>query len=399
MMLRGENFRQVSRKIHTLQFHLISFLKRRFVARKMIVFFREYSATLVVAICVIAVALINLSSSSDVKGSFFGSIVSAPGESNMLKNKIAIQNERKNNLTTAPLADPGYLSDTTIPAEEEYFSAGASDMALDIPTPQSQVMLASYNPITSSGSREFKTYQVKDGDTIGLVAARHGISTNTILWANNLSDTSLIKPGDKLTILPVTGVRYKVQKSDSLEAIVNKYNADKEKVLAYNQLPADEKLKAGQDLIIPDGYIAPPNAAPSASGTQLASAGRVSTSGTTQYASVTRSYASSDSRAGSGHRFPYGYCTWYVAQRKYVPWGGNAGSWLANARASGKATGRTPQPGAIVVTGESRWGHVAVVESVKGNSFTISEMNYAGFGKKSTRTLSATSRVVRGFIY
>jgi surface antigen len=395
MMLKGENLRQVSRKINTLQFHLISFLKRRFVARKMIVFFREYSATLVVVICVIAVALINFSSSGDAKGSFFGSIVSAPSESNILKNKIAIQNERKNNLTTAPLTDPGYLSEVAVSIEEESFSASASDMALDIPTPQSQVMLASYNPITSSGSREFKTYQVKDGDTVGLVAARHGISANTILWANNLSDTSLIKPGDKLTILPVTGVRYKVQKSDSLESIVNKYNADKEKVLAYNQLPADGNLKAGQDLIIPDGYIAPPNAAPAASGTQLASATRT----TTQYASATRSYASTDSRAGAGHRFPYGYCTWYVAQRKYVPWGGNAGAWLTNARASGKATGRTPQPGAIVVTGESRWGHVAVVESVKGNSFTVSEMNYAGFGKKSTRTLSASSSVVKGFIY
>jgi len=395
MMLKGENLRQVSRKIHTLQFHLISFIKRRFVARKMIVFFREYSATLVVAVCVVAVALINFSSSSDAKGSFFGSMVSAPNESNILKNKIAIQNERKNNLTTAPLTDPGYLSDVTAPAQEENFSASASGMALDIPTPQSQVMLASHNPITSSGSRELKSYQVKDGDTIGLIAARHGVSTNTILWANDLSDTSLIKPGDKLTILPVTGVKYKVQKSDSLDAIVNKYNADKEKVLAYNQLPADEKLKSGQDLIIPDGYIAPPTTTPAIPGTQLAVAGRT----TTQYASTTRSYASADSRAGAGHRFPYGYCTWYVAQRKYVPWGGNAGSWLTNARASGKATGRTPQPGAIVVTGESRWGHVAVVESVKGNSFTISEMNYAGFGKKSTRTLSATSRVVKGFIY
>jgi surface antigen len=52
-----------------------------------------------------------------------------------------------------------------------------------------------------------------------------------------------------------------------------------------------------------------------------------------------------------------------------------------------------------MVSAESRWGHVALVESVKGSSFTISEMNYAGFGKKSTRTLSAGSRVVKGFIY
>jgi len=88
-----------------------------------------------------------------------------------------------------------------------------------------------------------------------------------------------------------------------------------------------------------------------------------------------------------------------VAQRRYVPWGGNAISWLSNARSSGKATGSVPRPGAIMVSGESRWGHVAIVESVSGSNFTISEMNYAGFGRKDTRTLSVGSGAVKGFIY
>lgn len=378
----------------TLQFRILSFIKRRFAARSLLAFFRDYSATIVVTICVIAVALINFSLTKEVQGSFFDTLGIGPKEDGSLKNKISLQNQRKNNLATAPLAGPGYILDENIPQEEYYEDYSAFYKS---PTIQSQIILASYSPIVPGGNgREAKTYIVKDGDTVGLIAARHGVSANTILWANDLSDTSVIKPGNKLTVLPVTGIRYKVQKSDSLDAIVNKFNSDKQKVLAFNEIPADESLKSGQELILPDGYISAPTPAPaSATGTQLATAYRSSSYG---YASATSSYRV-DSRAGGGHRFPYGYCTWYVAQRKYVPWGGNAGSWLVNARASGKATGRTPKAGAIIVTGESRWGHVGIVEKVNGNTVTISEMNYAGFGKKSTRTINANSRTVKGFIY
>jgi surface antigen len=391
-VLKGENFRLVSSKIHLFQARLASYLKRRLVGRKMISLFREYSATIVVAICVILVALINFSSNKGARGTLFDSLSPGSQKDNSLKNKISIQNGRKNNLATAPLSGPGYMADSEALAEDNMYPSG--DFAMSIPTAQSQILLASYSPqISGMGRREMKKYEVKDGDTAGSIAAKNGVSVNTILWANDLSETSVIKPGDELAVLPVTGIKYKVQKGDSLDSITNKYNADKQKVLAYNELPADEKIKDGQELILPDGYVSAPVAPTTPTG-QLASS---SSSSQAQYASISSSYK--DSGAGAGHRFPYGYCTWYVAQRKYVPWGGNAGSWLTNARAYGKATGRTPKPGAIVVTGESRWGHVAVVESVKGSSFTVSEMNYRGFGKKSTRTLSTSSRVVRGFIY
>jgi len=376
---------------YSFQRKVVFFLKKRLAARKLLSFFREYSATLVVIVCAAAVAFINFSSAKGVSGYLFG--IFGSDSKDTFKHKISLQNKVKNNLAIAPLANPVYsILDES--QEESYFEETVYYRA---PTIQSQVVLASYNPTAAEGNgREIKTYIVKEGDTAGSIAARYGISVNTILWANNLSDTSLLKPGDKLSILPVTGVRYKVQKNDTLDAIVNKFNSDKQKVLAFNELPADERLTVGQDIIIPDGYyISAPN--PSTAPPLTAPAYRTRAYGT-QYAATSNVYRT-DFRAGSGHRFPYGYCTWYVAQRKYIPWGGNAGSWLANARASGKATGQVPKPGAIMVSRESRWGHVAIVESVSGSSFTVSEMNYAGFGKKSTRTLSINSPFIKGFIY
>jgi surface antigen len=51
-----------------------------------------------------------------------------------------------------------------------------------------------------------------------------------------------------------------------------------------------------------------------------------------------------------------------------------------------------------MVSSESWWGHVAIVEKVSGGNITISEMNYKGWGKKSSRTLPISSRVIKGFI-
>jgi CHAP domain len=102
---------------------------------------------------------------------------------------------------------------------------------------------------------------------------------------------------------------------------------------------------------------------------------------------------------GSNH-FAYGYCTWYVANRRNVPWFGNAIEWWPNAPPYGYAEGQTPVVGAIMVTRESGWGHVAYVESVSGDgSWTVSEMNFAGWNVISRRTLRPGQAPVLGFIY
>jgi len=111
--------------------------------------------------------------------------------------------------------------------------------------------------------------------------------------------------------------------------------------------------------------------------------------------------------SGGGNGFTYGYCTWWVAHKRAIPWRGNAAQWWWNARAYGFAEGATPQPGAIMVMGVSATspdGHVAYVESVgSGGSFVVSEMNWwgvagGGWGRVDYRTVTSL-RGVLGFIY
>lgn len=98
-------------------------------------------------------------------------------------------------------------------------------------------------------------YVVEGGDTISTIAQKFGVSINTILWANDLSGLSIIRPGDKLSILPTTGVLHKVKSGDTLSAIAKKYGTDLDKILNYNKLIDDAQLSVNQMLIIPDGEI------------------------------------------------------------------------------------------------------------------------------------------------
>jgi surface antigen len=103
--------------------------------------------------------------------------------------------------------------------------------------------------------------------------------------------------------------------------------------------------------------------------------------------------------SGPNH-FSYGYCTWYVANRRYIPWYGNAIDWWPNARTYGYAEGQTPQVGAVMVTRESSAGHVAYVEAVNPDgSWTVSEMNYVAWGVVSQRTIRYGQVPLVGFIY
>lgn len=96
------------------------------------------------------------------------------------------------------------------------------------------------------------TYIVQAGDTISTIATAFSVSSNTILWENDLGPRDYIRPGQELTILPITGIRHEVAKGDTLLALAKKYDGEAEQIKEANNLE-DGVLTAGTKLIIPDG--------------------------------------------------------------------------------------------------------------------------------------------------
>ncbi len=167
--------------------------------------------------------------------------------------KITFTPERERFVQEAHAAsiDPSiniHLSGGTISAEEAKQNAsGALTMSPDgvIVKPNTASKDATVN-------KDVHTYTVQPGDSIGKIASAYGVSVQTILFENKLSETDYIKPGQSLSILPTTGVKHTVQSGETVAGIAQKYKTDEETILAYNEIEVPEDILAGEVLIIPD---------------------------------------------------------------------------------------------------------------------------------------------------
>ncbi|PIT96606.1 hypothetical protein COT82_02330 [Candidatus Campbellbacteria bacterium CG10_big_fil_rev_8_21_14_0_10_35_52] len=107
-------------------------------------------------------------------------------------------------------------------------------------------------------SDQISIYVVREGDSLSQIAKMFNVSTNTIVWANDIKSGSFISPGQTLIVLPITGIRHTVIKSETIKSIVKKYDGDLDEVLQYNNLTENSIIAIGDIIIVPDGEIASP---------------------------------------------------------------------------------------------------------------------------------------------
>lgn len=233
-------------------------------------------------------------------------------------------------------------------------------------------------------NKDIQSYVVKAGDTVASIAATFNITSDSVIWSNNIKGNT-VTPGQKLYIPPVNGIVYSVKSGDTSQSLAQKYHAAQDQITAYNDAEISG-LYAGEQIIIPNGQIQ--TVAP----TSYAYGGGVASWG------ISAIYGSNG--------YDYGYCTWWVAQRRAqvgepLPANlGNASTWAYLARLYGLSTGNTPQKYAAAVTSTYGEGHVVFVEAVNADgSITASEMNHLGWAIEDTRIFSASDAASFTYIY
>jgi surface antigen len=245
----------------------------------------------------------------------------------------------------------------------------------------------------AAGNRTVKQYIVKEGDTVESVAAQHGITADTLKWANGLS-VSTLTPGKELTVLPVDGVLYTVKAGDTVESIATKFNITPQDVTVFNNLELSG-LVNGSKIMLPNGVM-PVNERPGYTAPRAAArvfTGNAYSNNTYRYAG---GFAGGDvfnirrntKATTPGNTNAWGNCTWYAWERRYemgrpIPGGamGNAAQWNSSFSALGYRVDSVPEVGAIFQNGGG-YGHVGIVESIQNDgSIIVSEMNnYSGGG-------------------
>ncbi len=107
----------------------------------------------------------------------------------------------------------------------------------------------------SDDRKEIIEYETEPGDTLSSVAQKFNISLNTILWANNLSKGSTLKTGQKLIVLPVSGVVHDVKKGDTLVQVAKLYKSGAEDIISFNNLSDEGDIFVGDILVVPNGVM------------------------------------------------------------------------------------------------------------------------------------------------
>ncbi len=120
-----------------------------------------------------------------------------------------------------------------------------------------QDAVSAFTQVSDKPPAEVREYTIQAGDTVGQIANKFGVSEDTIYWENNITPKTLLKPGDKLRILPVTGVKTIVSRGETVQSIAKKYDTSAQGIVdwPYNTFVNDEifELAVGQTLIVPDG--------------------------------------------------------------------------------------------------------------------------------------------------
>lgn len=232
--------------------------------------------------------------------------------------------------------------------------------------------------------RDIKEYTVQPGETITSIAEKFGITSNSLRWSNGMTGNT-VDAGKVLVVPPINGLVYTVKSGDTADSIATRYNANKQAIIEFNDAEVSD-LAVGQRIMIPDG-IQPVARTATASSAGFAWGG---------YSPIY-----------GGNGYDYGYCTWYVAIKRAqigrpVPSNlGNASTWLSLGQRAGLSSGSTPAAGAVIWTPPRDWyGHVGYVESVgEDGSVVVSEMNVVGWGRVSTKTLSAEQAASYRYLY
>lgn len=136
--------------------------------------------------------------------------------------------------SNAPVGDGGIaiVDDSSLLAENSGVTSGTKDISSD----------------------QISIYVVRSGDTLSSIAKMFNVTTNTIIWSNDIVG-SKVSVGDRLVILPISGVRHTVKSGDTLQSIAKKYKGDLEEIAQFNDLSVSAKLAVGEMIIIPDGEV------------------------------------------------------------------------------------------------------------------------------------------------
>jgi murein DD-endopeptidase MepM/ murein hydrolase activator NlpD len=110
-------------------------------------------------------------------------------------------------------------------------------------------------------AQQEQIYVVQAGDTLSAIASRFGVTVEALMAANQMDEADLIYQGQQITIpapssqtepsVTTSSQVYIVQAGDTLSAIARRFGVTVESLVQANDLSDPDYLRVGQQLIVP----------------------------------------------------------------------------------------------------------------------------------------------------
>lgn len=238
-----------------------------------------------------------------------------------------------------------------------------------------QIVRNNYDPFTIIPDRprnEAIEYEVVSGDTINSIAEKFGIQPETVAWSNPRSIIQILRPGDRITILPVDGVYHIAIGSSTIAEIAAQYGVDPYTILdsefnTINGLTPDSVPPSGTPLVIAGGTAEQITWSPPVVRVGGTSSGSGSSSGGSQI-----SFAAGDPGSCGLVDNPGGGAAWTRPISNYT-WIRGFASWhpaVDLAAAEGTPV-YAANGGRVIFAGWSNWGYGYTVVLAHGPFTTI----------------------------
>lgn len=170
-------------------------------------------------------------------------------------------------VTAATLGGPAFTGITSDAIDEGFVAmVGASDAINQPDDEEPGVFIIDDATVFNTGNPERGAligrdgtviYKVQKGETLSAIAAKFGISLNTIYWANKGVEQKALRIGQEITILPISGIFHEVQPDETLASIAARYDVSEMRLFKYNTRIKGRELAAGEQIIIPDAKPIP----------------------------------------------------------------------------------------------------------------------------------------------
>ena len=102
----------------------------------------------------------------------------------------------------------------------------------------------------------YSSYRIRQGDMIGVIAERFGLTQDTLISINNIRQTRRIQIGEYIKVPSMPGILYTTKKDgETAASVAEKYQVSAQKTAAVNHLHEQGSLAAGTSLFVPDAFM------------------------------------------------------------------------------------------------------------------------------------------------